>query len=257
MKTRILAMLIGLAVGAYLGGFLSSETVYVYGNSFQGADNCYATFLDEPLNGTSATITVPAVDNDGNGVATTLLVQVEKGSGKALVNIDKLVFWADTQSSIRTARDVAQGYTGLSLDKYDIVYTIRANASLIEGPSAGAALTVATIAALQGWEPDPGVMMTGTINPDGSIGRVGGVLEKAVAAKSIGARMLLVPPTQADAVTYDEQKSCRYYGFTQVCDVQQVPHEVDVEEQAGIPVVEVGTIGDAVRYFSGGAGAQA
>ncbi len=45
-----------------------------------------------------------------------------------------------------------------------------------------------------GWKVNPKVMMTGMINPDGTIGPVGGILEKASAAASVGAKLFLIPP---------------------------------------------------------------
>jgi uncharacterized protein len=249
MKTLLLFMTVGLIAGAFIGGFLSSQTVFVY-SEYPPQENFYATFLEPgEMNGSSATILVPAVDNEGNGVATELLVHVEEGSGRALVNIDKLLFWTDTQTSIRTAREVAQTLTGLDLSGYDIVYTIRADAQLIEGPSAGAALTVATIAALQGWDPDPEVMVTGTISPDGTVGKVGSILEKAQAANSIGASTFLVPEGQSITTVFVSKRTCQNYGFTEICSVQQVPEQVDVGERAGIAVEEVRAIGDALEFF--------
>ncbi len=249
MKTRILFMLAGLVIGAYLGGFLSSQTIFVY-SEYPHEDNFYATFIEpESINGSVTSILVPAVDSKGEGVATTLLVQVEKGSGKMLVNIDKLLFWTDTQTSIRTASEVAQKVTGKDLSKYDIIYTIKADAMVIEGPSAGAALTVATIAALEGWEPKSDVMITGTINPDGTIGRVGGILQKAEAAKSTGARIFLVPDTQSNTTVFRSKRTCQNYGFTQICSVQQFPEQVNIQEETGITVNEVSTIDDALEFF--------
>ena len=64
------------------------------------------------------------------------------------------------------------------------------------GPSAGAALTIATIAALKHDSIRSDVVITGTINADGTIGQIGGVLEKAQAAKDIGAKLFLVPVGQ-------------------------------------------------------------
>ena len=65
---------------------------------------------------------------------------------------------------------------------------------------AGGALTVATIAALLNQTVKEGVVMTGTINEDGTIGSVGGVLKKAKAAKEIGAIVVLVPKGQSTEI---------------------------------------------------------
>ena len=40
------------------------------------------------------------------------------------------------------------------------------------------------------------VIITGTISPDGSVGPVGGIVEKAEAAARAGAKIFLVPPRQ-------------------------------------------------------------
>ncbi len=95
------------------------------------------------------TIRVPAVDKNGNGVIATLSVDAKPGIGRTLVDINQILFWADTQDSIRTAKTVAQNVTGIDLSKYDIIYSIQANASVIEGPSAGAAMAIATILELE------------------------------------------------------------------------------------------------------------
>ena len=45
---------------------------------------------------------------------------------------------------------------------------------------------------------------TGTIEPDGSVGRIGGVADKVVAAREVGAQIFLVPKDDlVDARTAD------------------------------------------------------
>jgi len=95
-------------------------------------------------------IYVPAVDNEGKGVATILKVGIKRGDGKILVDINNILFWIDTQQSIQTAKKVAQDITKVDLSKFDLVYSLEnLNASVVGGPSAGAALTIATIAAIE------------------------------------------------------------------------------------------------------------
>jgi len=248
MKTRILALIIGIAIGAYIGGFFSSQTVYIH--TYNQTRILYRPLINiTDSNASVASINVPAVDQQGNGVITTLNVLVRPGTGKALVNIDKILFWTDTQNSIRRARSVAEDITGINLENYDLIYTITANASIIEGSSAGAALTVATIAALERKELNSSVMITGTVNHDGTIGPVGEILAKANAAKSTGAELFLVPLTQSTQTTYRSQRYCENIGFTQICTIEQIPERVDVSEQAGIKVKEVENIREALDYF--------
>lgn len=202
--------------------------------------------------GTFVMMNLAAVDSNGNGVTTPIYVEATKGTGRTLVDIENLLFWADTQQSIRTARQVAGNVTGIDLNKYDLVYNIKANATLVGGPSAGAALAIATIAALEGKQPNSNVIITGTINHDGSVGPVGGILEKAGAAKQEGANIFLVPLTQSQDVVYQNVQHCEKYGGLDVCTTESIPQRVDIENETGINIVEVGSIQDAESYFFSG-----
>jgi Lon protease (S16) C-terminal proteolytic domain len=64
----------------------------------------------------------------------------------------------------------------------------------IDGPSAGALLTVGSLAALRGAPlAADTTTMTGTVLPDGSVGPVAGILEKLRAAASAGITHVLIP----------------------------------------------------------------
>ncbi len=201
-------------------------------------------------NSTRIKMYLPAVDAEGIGVNTVLTVEAAPGSGRTLTDIDNLLFWADTQHSIRIARRVAENITGKKMEDHDIVYTIEApNASLIGGPSAGAALAISTIAAFEGKPLKEEVMITGGINHDGTISPVSAILEKAQAAKKAGATLFLVPLLQSRDVIYEESEHCEKFGNSDVCTTETRPRKVDVQAEAGIKVVEVETISDAMDYF--------
>lgn len=197
----------------------------------------------------SATIYVPAVDGDGNGVALPLAVRKAAGNGEILIDINSLLFWFDTQQSIQTARDVAQNLTGADTRGINLVYMINTNASLVGGPSAGAALTIATIAALENKILNSSVMITGTINPDGTIGEVGGILEKAKAAKEIGAKLFLVPRGEGTETLLKPVENCSQKGRFSYCTTKYSRIATDISEAAGISVKEVSTIAEAEKYF--------
>ncbi|MEM4500440.1 MAG: S16 family serine protease [Candidatus Woesearchaeota archaeon] len=193
---------------------------------------------------------IPAVDAHGDGVLTLLKVFVTPGEGRTLVDIDQLLFWIDTQQSIQLAKKVAQEITNVDLSKYDIVYTIEEiNATIIEGPSAGAALVIATVAAIQGKELRNDVMITGTINPDGSIGQVGGILAKAKAAKEAGAKIFLVPKGQGTQVNYVPKEECEKINYFTFCRITYKREVVNVGEFVGIKIIEVSNIREALKYF--------
>lgn len=196
-----------------------------------------------------AWMNIPAVDSEGNGVVTKLLVEAKPGTGRVLVDINQLLFWVDTQNSIRVAQKVAQNYTNTDLSSIDLIYAVETNASIIGGPSAGAAMTVATIALLENKTLNQSVMMTGTINSDGSIGPVGEIVAKAKAAKDVGAKLFLVPEGQAVQVYYKPIEHCEKFGPVTYCSTEYKPEKIDVSKEVGIDVKEVSTIQDALKYF--------
>lgn len=198
---------------------------------------------------TTARIKVPAVDSEGNGVVTTLKVETIPGSGKILVNINQLLFWVDTQFSIRVAKMVAGNITGKTLSDVDLTYDIETAASLIEGQSAGAALTIATVAALQNKTINESVIITGTINADGSIGPVGAIVVKAKAAKDVNAKLFLVPFGQGVQISYKPVKYCEKIGPLTYCTVEYKQEKIDITKEAGIEVREVSNINEALKYF--------
>ena len=204
----------------------------------------------QPLfNATQAIMHLPAVDNQGEGVMTLLVVEAIPGSGRTLVDIDSLLFWADTQHSIRIAKNVAANLSAVDMNNYDLVYNIYANASVIGGESAGAAITIATMAVLLNKTVREDVVITGTINHDGTIGPVEAILPKAEAAKAINASMLIVPLLQSREVVYEIREHCEYFGQTEVCTTEKVPRKVNITEEVGIDVIEAETIQEAMKYF--------
>jgi uncharacterized protein len=204
---------------------------------------------NQTISSNVVTLNAPAVDNQGNGVITLLRIEARPGSGRTLVDINNILFFVDTQNSIQTAREVAANYTHANLSNIDLIYSVETNASVIEGPSAGAALTISTIAALEGKQLPHNVMITGTINPDGTIGPVGGITAKASAAKDIGATIFLVPQGQGSQTTYSPVQQCQQMGLITYCTTEYRASSVDVSKDLGITVKEVTSIQDSLPYF--------
>ena len=92
-------------------------------------------------------------------------------------------------------------------------------------------------------------MITGSINHDGTLGPVGGIVEKAVAAKEIGGNLLIVPLSQGEQIVYEQREYCEPFGGVEYCSLETFPQYVSVTSEAGIPVEEVSNIGDAYSYF--------
>lgn len=163
-----------------------------------------------------ASTKIAAVTSDGStGIISDLTVEISLGEGRILVDTYPLIGF-DFQSAERTAVEVASMVTGFGLDDNgglkgaDVLLVVSATSSgsvevqSIDGPSAGAATTVTMIAAIENRTVRKDVIMTGTIQENGSIGQVGGVLEKAKAANDAGAKLFLVPDGQSVVTVYKE-----------------------------------------------------
>ncbi|MEA3198951.1 MAG: uncharacterized protein QOE90_379 [Thermoplasmata archaeon] len=146
--------------------------------------------------GDAVVMRAAAVADTGNGfvgsTATITIRTADNGSGHIFLDTFPLTA-VDMQGSARLAARVASQVTGVALASHDFFFTIRSASEQIGGPSAGADMTVGTIAALNGWKVRPDVLMTGTIEPDGSVGPVGGIPEKAAAAAQAGVTTFLFP----------------------------------------------------------------
>ena len=199
------------------------------------------------------TIFAPAVakTNDGYvGVLTQINVTMQNGSGNVYVVTSPLTE-VDMQGSAHLAVDVASALTGIDASNHDFIFVVKADSPIVGGPSAGAVMTIASIALIKGWGVSSDVIMTGMINPDGSIGPVGGILEKGEAAAKAGAKYFLIPKGQG--IVYQTVTEKRQIGgFVQIIQ-KRVPVNVSdyLGSKYGIIVKEVDDINEALKYFTG------
>ncbi len=198
-----------------------------------------------------ATANIVAVRSDTRkGVLGKVRVEVKEGSGRVLVSTNPFIE-PDTQESARTAVEVAASYTHSDISSYDFIISFDINGTLIGGPSAGAAITAATIAALDGRKVREDVAITGTIERDGSIGRIGAVYEKALAAERNGMSLFLVPDGQSEVVFWERKEVERHIGPFTFINVYYEPRRIDLKEymKGKMDVKEVSTIYDVVKYM--------
>jgi uncharacterized protein len=151
----------------------------------------------------TASVTALAVEETDHGyVGTSAHVEaqvLDAGTGRIYVSTKPLA-QTDMQGSARLAAQVAAFTLGKDWTKFDWLVSFESGSTLIGGPSAGADMTTAFTVALHNlvaptdpWTLDPRVAATGTINPDGTIGPVGGVPAKAEGAKAAGITTFLFP----------------------------------------------------------------
>ncbi|MFA5102162.1 MAG: S16 family serine protease [Candidatus Thermoplasmatota archaeon] len=208
----------------------------------------------------NVTVYAPAVSETGTGyvgVISTITVTIQ-GNGSGRVFVDTLPLTdVDMQGSARLAVKVATALVSMDtrphLDPYtcDYFFVVRTASPMIGGPSAGAMMTVAVIALLENWTLDNDTVMTGMINPDGSIGPIGGIPYKIDAASSVGATRFLVPKGQ---MTYTEMVT-EYQNINGILwqNTYPVTRNVSVYAQTtyGMEVFEVEDINDVLLYFTG------
>lgn len=106
----------------------------------------------------------------------------------------------------------------------------------IDGPSAGALLTLGVLAAFDRQSIDPQVTMTGTISPDGSIGPVGLVSSKLEAAAREGFQTVVLPASQTKIADPETGEPLETRSFAQ---------------SLGIDVFFVRSIDEAYKEFTG------
>lgn len=199
-------------------------------------------------------VSVPLVADrsTGDGEEGILLgaeVVVTNGTGHVFVDTNPYT-QVDLQGSARLAAMVASDILGIDEKAYDFYYIIDISSPIIGGPSAGGALTVATIAAINKWPLKPNVVMTGTINPDGSIGPVGGIPFKLKAAAAKNAELFMIPEGQGNVTVINT--STRSRGALIITDEKE--EKVDVIElgkKLNVTVKEVNTIQEVVLEFTG------
>ena len=182
-----------------------------------------------------------------NGSMMNISVEIRPGQERILVQTTPLmgiVF----QDAANTAVYVAQNRSGVSLAGSDVIFSIEAEhqISSVDGPSAGALMTLIMVSALENQPIHPSLTLTGTIDKDGNIGAVGGIIEKANAAKESGKTLFLLPKENSMLVQYTK-KTSRFGGFTLV---EQVPERISapdyIRKNIGIDVVVVDTIDDVL-----------
>ncbi|MBS3054570.1 MAG: hypothetical protein J4431_03470 [Candidatus Aenigmarchaeota archaeon] len=192
---------------------------------------------------------IAAVDSEGNGVTgklfTTVRPAASPGSGQVLVSVNNVLSQLDTQASARTAVHAAGRYADKDIGDYDVIYVMEVNAQSIEGPSAGAAMAVSALAALNGNSMDPRVSITGAIREDGTIAPVGGIEEKLAAAKKAGVTTFLVPGGQSSQSTAERSKACTTRGGYEYCRIVYAVKKTSISDE----VKEVSDIGEALAYF--------
>ena len=242
LQTLILGMAIAFALGLSVGLILPHLPV-LGGKKVWSGEGAQQASVD-----------IAAVSEDGSGLICGLTARVMPGEGRILADINPLVGF-DFQYAHWTAVKVASEITGYALDadgvgieNVDVLFIVLTPSGIkihaIDGPSAGAAATIATIAALENRKLRDDIIITGRVLEDHGIGLVGGVAAKAETANESGIKYFLVPEGQY-IETYER------HGIFYIVKRQPISYLQDYAKQHGwgIEIIEVPTIEEAAKYF--------
>lgn len=193
---------------------------------------------------------VVAVNSEGDGLIGFVEAEIVEGDGKILINTNPFLE-PDTQFSANVAAEVAQKITGKDLSERNVIFDFNIKSNVVGGPSAGAAMTLALISALENKEARVDVVVTGIILPDGTLGQVGGIAEKAEAANLNGMNTFIVPKGQSIFRYYEREVEKRVgKGFT-LYNTRYVPKEVNLtkyyEEQGRMNINEAANIEEVIK----------
>ncbi len=207
--------------------------------------------------------------SEGNitGATADLFLEIKPGEGRVFIDTFPLTK-LDTQISTRFAKEIAcdllnrnkNVFGKIDCNDHDFIYTIKSNAPIIGGPSAGAAISLLTITSLSNLNVDQSVSITGTINSGGFVGVVSGIKHKIDAASEAGIEKVLIPQgtrfykekTEEEEVVEkigkeDEEKSKQENN-------ENKQEEIDLKqyaEEKGVELIEVKDLNEVVFYFTG------
>ena len=169
------------------------------------------------------------------GTTADIYLELKPGKGDVYLSTFPLSK-VDTQMSTRFAKNMACRYLKMDCSSYDFFYEISANSPFIGGPSAGAAISALTIAALSHRKIDESVTVTGTINSGYLVGAVGEVENKIRAAVKAGLEKVLIPEQVLDPIINSTN---------QTVDLKQLSSELNIS------IVEVSNMDDVMYQFTG------
>ncbi len=187
------------------------------------------------------------VVEEGNMI--NISAEIRSGEGRVLVQTKPLMGTV-FQDAANTAVYVAQNKTGMQLSRSDVIFSIESQKEIpsVDGPSAGALMTLLVTSALEKKELKNDITLTGTIDQYGHVGAIGGIVEKAKAAKESGKTLFLLPRENSKLVQYIE-KTRQRAGLTIT---RKVPETIDakqyIEANIGIKVEYVDNIDEILKY---------
>ncbi|MFA6889199.1 MAG: S16 family serine protease [Candidatus Woesearchaeota archaeon] len=190
------------------------------------------------------------------GSTADLYIKTQAGSGGVYIETFPLTK-LDTQLSTRFAQQIACDFLEKDCSTIDFFYTIQSDATILGGPSAGAAIAAVTVAMLDNLEINESVAISGTINVGGLIGPVGSLVSKIDAAQKQGMTKVLIPKgsryEEKPEIIFNElleNTNASFYVINNDTNMTEIDL-YDYGDIIGVEVKEVGNLQEAVYEITG------
>jgi uncharacterized protein len=167
---------------------------------------------------------VPAVVGNGGGLVNVSMSLVP-GSGSIYTSVYPRTGLMTQESIIEAVSYAAK--LSKNEEECNVIVDFGDTASEIEGPSAGAAMTVMAFALFEERAIRNDTIITGTIDSSGAVGPVGGLYEKAKGAASVHAKYFITP----------------------VENLYEVLLLRDLERQYGIEIIQAKTVEEVIGFM--------
>lgn len=141
---------------------------------------------------------LPAITNESRGVMVDISVEARQGTGDVYVSI--MPFAGEQfQQSVQSSVAYVKSRGGLEDRDFLVKSDAASVASLLDGPSAGAAMAILMRSLVEGKLLRHDLTITGGIDEQGNVLEVGSLVEKADAASRAGKKAIFVPVSAPDS----------------------------------------------------------
>lgn len=184
-----------LLAGLGIGGVGGAGAVFGLARSGEGFQSL-ATLAGGAVLPASVRYYLPAVDASDGGLIVPIEFEFSEGNGELFVDLAGVEVRHDLQLALREARETATRLADGTLAETTTRVTFEppnADILALRGKSWEAGLTVALVASLRQQSLPRETLITGIVDDEGTLLPVGGIEGKARAARTFGARELLVP----------------------------------------------------------------
>ncbi len=146
----------------------------------------------------------PAIGEEGKGTLVKFTLHSFPGGGRILVNVRGASYKPDVEEAFRNSVHYAEQYLGVSLKRQDFVLEVgEEDFQQVSGGSAGAMFSAAVIALQSDRRLREDRVMSASLDENGSLGAVGGIEEKILAAQADGKGIFLV--SQDQEIRYSQE----------------------------------------------------